>query len=217
MYIYIYTCIYIYIYINHMEHLYVSVKVSVYDIPMKSSWPLARSIVRPSGDLPFTLAGKSIYFLVIDRFARSGKQSHWAEEAEALQSCSIDDWIHKCNEKKLSIVQNSCWTTVGWLYCSIYSEHFGIATTHYGNLYPLTSKMEWQSVLNKAHLGKFPYWVVIPPFNSIIIVASFLDSLYWIDDHTDIHIQRFDMAHMLLEINMNILISVWSRFYSIDS
>jgi len=28
-----------------------------------------------TGDLPFTLAGKSIYFLVIDRFARSGKQS----------------------------------------------------------------------------------------------------------------------------------------------
>ena len=217
MYIYIYTCIYIYIYtyINHMEHLYVSVKVSVYDIPMKSSWPLARSIVRPSGDLPFTLAGKSIYFLVIDRFARSGKQSHWAEEAEALQSCFIDDWIHKCNEKNLSIVQNSCWTTVGWLYCSIYSEHFGIATTHSGNLYPLTSKMEWQSVLNKAR--KFPYWVVIPPFNSIIIIASLLDSLYWIDDHTDIHIQRFDMAHMLLEINMNILISVWSRFCSIES
>ena len=74
------TCTYtftpVYIYINHMERLYVSVKVSVYDIPMKSSWPLARSIVRPSGDLPFTLAGKSIYFLVIDRFARSGKQSH---------------------------------------------------------------------------------------------------------------------------------------------
>ena len=74
--IHLHLYIYIYTYINHMEHLYVSVKVSVYDIPMKSSWPLARSIVRPSGDLPFTLAGKSIYFLVIDRFARSGKQSH---------------------------------------------------------------------------------------------------------------------------------------------
>ena len=74
--VHIHLHLYIYIYINHMEHLYVSVKVSVYDIPMKSSWPLARSIVRPSGDLPFTLAGKSIYFLVIDRFARSGKQSH---------------------------------------------------------------------------------------------------------------------------------------------
>ena len=109
MYIYIYTCIYIYI--NHMERLYVSVKVSVYDIPMKSSWPLARSIVRPSGDLPFTLAGKSIYFLVIDRFARSGKQSHWAEEAEALQSCSIDDWIHKCNEKNWALFK----TPVGLL------------------------------------------------------------------------------------------------------
>ena len=50
---------------------------------------MARSI-QASGDLPFTLAGKSVYFLVIDRFARSGKQSHFSAEESAASHGGLD-------------------------------------------------------------------------------------------------------------------------------